>query len=297
MSTRARSKASRSAATRDVCAGATNAVAVGTNASAQQDDAIAVGDGAQATGVASIAIGAGALAEGSIAMGTGAHASNGGSAFGDHSTATGINSTAVGNGATATPNGSAAFGQNAVATLTDQQVFGTAANTYTAPGITSPLSQSRQSGPLQLVTTDANGNLASDNGDVFKAIGQLRAGVAVARRPRPRADQRESFGKRVGWGNFQGDANAVALSAIGVFCRGCFTEGDAWRSTPRSAPDGPTTRPTVRTTSSAGAPAFSGPGNSWSSCPAQGHFTTGGIEERIESTLPPVLRPNTVPRS
>ena len=31
-------------------------------------------------------------------------------------------------------------------------------------------------------------------------------------------------------------------------------------------------------------------------CP-QGHFTTGGIEERIESTLPPVLRPNTVPLS
>jgi hypothetical protein len=30
---------------------------------------------------------------------------------------------------------------------------------------------------------------------------------------------------------------------------------------------------------------------------AQGHFTTGGIEERIESTLPPVLRPNTVPLS
>ena len=28
-----------------------------------------------------------------------------------------------------------------------------------------------------------------------------------------------------------------------------------------------------------------------------GHFTTGGSEERIASTLPPVLRPNTVPRS
>jgi trimeric autotransporter adhesin len=211
----------------DVSAGATNAVAVGTNASAQQDDAIAVGDGARATGVASIAIGAGALAEGSIAMGTGAHASNGGSAFGDNSTATGVNSTAVGNGAKATPNGSAAFGQNAVATLTDQQVFGTAANTYTTPGITSPLSQSRQSGPLQLVTTDANGNLASDNGDVFKAIGQLRAGVAVALAAEaPSLTQQESFGMRVGWGNFQGDANAVALSAIGVFCRGCFTKGD-----------------------------------------------------------------------
>lgn len=30
---------------------------------------------------------------------------------------------------------------------------------------------------------------------------------------------------------------------------------------------------------------------------AHGHFTTGGIEERIESTLPPVLSPNTVPLS
>jgi hypothetical protein len=30
---------------------------------------------------------------------------------------------------------------------------------------------------------------------------------------------------------------------------------------------------------------------------AYGHFTRGGIDDRIESTLPPVLRPNTVPRS
>ena len=28
-----------------------------------------------------------------------------------------------------------------------------------------------------------------------------------------------------------------------------------------------------------------------------GHFTTGGIDDRIESTLPPVLRPKIVPRS
>jgi hypothetical protein len=28
-----------------------------------------------------------------------------------------------------------------------------------------------------------------------------------------------------------------------------------------------------------------------------GHFATGGMDERIDSTLPPVLRPNTVPRS
>ena len=30
---------------------------------------------------------------------------------------------------------------------------------------------------------------------------------------------------------------------------------------------------------------------------AHGHFTTGGIEDRIDSTLPPVRSPNTVPRS
>src|SRR5262249_13617014 len=28
-----------------------------------------------------------------------------------------------------------------------------------------------------------------------------------------------------------------------------------------------------------------------------GHFTSGGIDDRIESTLPPVFRPNVVPRS
>ena len=31
--------------------------------------------------------------------------------------------------------------------------------------------------------------------------------------------------------------------------------------------------------------------------PAQGHFTSGGRLERIELTLPPVLRPKMVPRS
>ncbi len=30
---------------------------------------------------------------------------------------------------------------------------------------------------------------------------------------------------------------------------------------------------------------------------AYGHFTTGGIEDRIDSTLPPVRRPKIVPRS
>ena len=32
-------------------------------------------------------------------------------------------------------------------------------------------------------------------------------------------------------------------------------------------------------------------------CVVQGHLTVGGIEERIEAMLPPVLRPKIVPRS
>ncbi len=30
---------------------------------------------------------------------------------------------------------------------------------------------------------------------------------------------------------------------------------------------------------------------------AHGHFTTGGMDDRIEATLPPVFRPKVVPRS
>jgi hypothetical protein len=139
----------------------------------------------------------------------------------------GENSTAVGTGATATASGSAAYGNGAVATLVDQQVFGTTSNTYTAPGITSSLSQQRQSGPLQRTTTDINGNLASDNGDTFKAVSRLQAGVAIALAAEaPPLTAAQNFGVRIGWGNFEGDANAVAASAIGVLCRGCFTSGD-----------------------------------------------------------------------
>jgi hypothetical protein len=39
--------------------------------------------------------------------------------------------------------------------------FGTTANTYTAAGVTSAASAAAQSGPVQVVTTDAGGNLAS----------------------------------------------------------------------------------------------------------------------------------------
>jgi len=95
------------------------------------------------------------------------------------------------------------------------------------PGITSNESKARQSGPLQLTTTDAFGNLASDGGAVFKAIAKAQAGISIALAiEAPSLGASENFGVRVGWGNFDGGANAFGRSAIGVLCRDCFSKGD-----------------------------------------------------------------------
>ena len=203
-----------------------SSIAIG-DASATNTDAIAVGTGASASGVGSIAIGRGATATGSIAMGARSTASNGGAAYGDNSTATGANSTAVGPSATATAARSAAFGYGAVATRADQVVFGTTSSTFTTPGITSNLSRARQAGPLELVTTDSAGNLTSDQGNTFTSIARVQAGVAIALAAEaPPLTSSANFGLRIGWGNLEGNANAVAVSAIGVLCRGCLRLGD-----------------------------------------------------------------------
>ena len=106
-------------------------------------------------------------------------------------------------------------------------MFGTSNNTYTTPGITSELSKSRQSGPLQLITTDTNGNLAADGGAVFKGLAKAQAGIAMALAlEAPSLAGAENFGMRVGWGNYDGEANGIALNAIGVLCRNCLAAGD-----------------------------------------------------------------------
>ena len=134
---------------------------------------------------------------------------------------------AVGTDAQANAEGATAFGAGAVANQVNEQVFGTAANTYTTPGITSDLSKERQSGPLQLVTTDAFGHLASDGGAVFEAIARVQAGVAISiAMEAPSLTESENFGIRLGYGNFDGDANAIGFSAMGVLCRDCFSRGD-----------------------------------------------------------------------
>jgi hypothetical protein len=170
--------------------------------------AIAIGNGASAFNVNNTALGTGALAGG----------------------AGGINATAIGANSSAGFANSAAFGAGAVTTRANQQTFGTPANTYTMPGITSGASRAVQSGPLQLPTTDAAGNLASDGGATFKAIARTQAGVAVAMAMTPPVlTAGDSFGIKVGMGAFNSygaPSTAFGISAIGVVARNLFTNRD-----------------------------------------------------------------------
>ncbi|MFP3944857.1 MAG: hypothetical protein ACLFWF_13245 [Alphaproteobacteria bacterium] len=182
--------------------------------------------GAAGTGADSLACGPDteASGDGSVAVGSdGDGDGNGTTAGGGLSTAVGADavasgdlSTAVGAFSSATAPGSTALGSGATATLPNEFVLGTSGNTYTAPGITSRLSKIRQSGPLELVTTDAAGHLASDGGAVFEAVGEVQAGVALALAlESPDLAPTESFAVRAGYGNFEGDSHAFGLSAIG----------------------------------------------------------------------------------
>ncbi|MCH8240308.1 MAG: hypothetical protein IIB62_09730 [Proteobacteria bacterium] len=83
------------------------------------------------------------------------------------------------------------------------------------PGITSALSKARQSGPLELFTTDRAGNAASDGGKTFKAISELRAGIALANALEdPELATGERSGIRVNYGNFDGQSHAVGVTGI-----------------------------------------------------------------------------------
>jgi hypothetical protein len=221
------------------------------------NEAIAIGDGtanmafgsrASATGTNSIAIGTGATATGSIAIGEAAFASNGGAAFGDFSTASGLNSTAIGPNAVATHNNAAAFGNGATTTRVNQQVFGTASNTYTMPGVTSQQSRNAQGAPTHIVTTNVAGDLAAhtleelgfpDPVDVADDISNLQQQInglgrrdrqlteglaAVAALAQPILLPGQNFAMRGGWGAYD-DANAVSFTAAGVVAWNLLNQG------------------------------------------------------------------------
>lgn len=190
--------------------------AVGTSANASGDESFntAVGNRADASGDGSR----------NVAIGDGAQASG-----------AGTSSTAVGAGARATRSNSAAFGANAVATRVNQQSFGTTANTYTMAGIGSAASRAAQAGAVSLVTSDAQGNLATSEFDfgafqssineLARRDDQLSEGIAIALSlAQPVILPGQTFALRVGYGNFEGDS-AMGLSAAGVVSRNAMGSG------------------------------------------------------------------------
>ncbi len=232
-------------------ADATDTVAIGSDANAIADQAIAIGTVAVANAAGSIAQGTDAAvvvgATNGIAVGTGAVTTGvnaaavgpvafalgtNASAYGAGATAAAANSSALGVNATVAPThtNSSALGAGAATTTFNQVLIGTTSQTYTTPGITSDLSRTRQVGLTQVVTTDAAGNLASDQGAIFRGLATVQAGVAIATAiETPELASGESFGIRFGWGgfdSFEGNTNAVGLSAIGVVARNVFGQGD-----------------------------------------------------------------------
>ena len=167
-------------------------------------------------------------------MGTGARA---GAA---NSTAIGVNSsvddsanngTAIGTNSVvqAGHTNSTAIGFGAQSEFTNEVSLGAknGSQTYTTPGITSGLSKSRQTvGPLEVVTSDQAGHLATNGGSIFEALDELESGVALAiSMENPDLIAGEQFGIAFNAGFYEG-AQAVSVAAQGVMGYNIFSEGD-----------------------------------------------------------------------
>ncbi len=225
--------------------GGVGAVAIGDSDSASGTGAIALGDPNVATGTGAVAVGANntATGQGAVAIGNLNTATGQGAvAIGDQNTATGpaaiaegqgstataTNSTAIGAGATvaAGDTNSTAIGPGATTTVDNQIVLGTRNQTYTAPGLDSALSRSRQSGRLGVVTVDPQGNLASDNGYLFQQVAIAKAGVAAAMAMSdPFVSGSRKVAIKLSLANFDG-ADAMGFSAAGMLGTGLLTRHD-----------------------------------------------------------------------
>ncbi|MDJ0513472.1 MAG: hypothetical protein QNJ62_08525, partial [Methyloceanibacter sp.] len=101
------------------------------------------------------------------------------------------------------------------------------------PGITSQKSKNRQSGPLEIVTSDANGNLATDGGRTFRQVEQNREGISKNRSgvalamamDNPDLVGNEQFGIAGHYALFDG-ASGIGFTALGVVGHDFITEGD-----------------------------------------------------------------------
>jgi autotransporter adhesin len=144
------------------------------------------------------ASGSDALAAGYGSAASGARAT----AVGTQARASGSGSVALGAGASATGEGATAIGAGASATRARQVALGTAASSYSLPGLATAASRAAQSGPTQVVTTDAAGNLAAIPVDIAGLGERVDALGAYARETRKEARQ--------------GVAAAMAMSAAAM---------------------------------------------------------------------------------
>jgi hypothetical protein len=225
----------------EAACGASTALGAGSVAEGVLSTAIGVGADAIGTGGTAVGFDAGALSANSTALGADANASGVNStalgaeaeASGSHSTAVGVaasalgeNSTAIGTGASAGHANAIARGANAATMRENQVAIGGASNTYTLGGIASAESLAAQSGPIQVVTADASGNLATDGGVLFDAlvnisgdfaalsgeIDEVRNGLAMAiALDAPYIPPGQTFMLSSGLGFFEG-SSAFALS-------------------------------------------------------------------------------------
>ncbi|MCR9271334.1 MAG: YadA-like family protein [Hyphomonadaceae bacterium] len=99
-------------------------------------------------------------------------------AIGEGARATKNNAIAFGSGALSQFDNAIALGMGAQTSRSNQIMFGTPMMTYAMPGLVSPASRNTQSGPTQLVTVDASGHLAGDNG---ATVTNLQTGISQNR--------------------------------------------------------------------------------------------------------------------
>jgi autotransporter adhesin len=118
------------------------------------------------------------------------------------------NTVAIGSNATARADGAIAIGNGAQATRVNQFAFGTLASTYTMAGIASADSRAAQTGPVQVVTSDASGNLATASAASLGLASSADLGAINAQLAIDRTEAR------------QGIAAAMALTTAPMPSRG-----------------------------------------------------------------------------
>jgi autotransporter adhesin len=211
--------------------------AFGVQSAATGAGSSAFGNSSEASGIQSTAVGNSSTASGNNASAFGLAATANGTssaAIGAGAEAGGVNSVALGSTAQANFDNSTAIGGGAQTTAANQVAIGTSSNTYKISGITSAASTAAQTGPVSVVTTDSNGNLAAvdlaslglggadlsainsrlDEHD--KKISKNTEGVAIALAMAgvPTLTASEKFAMSANWGTFEGENGFAAGGAV-----------------------------------------------------------------------------------